>query len=41
MPPPRLAVDIGGIFTDLALEHDGRRATARRLYGRQRGTRPP
>jgi len=27
----RLAVDIGGTFTDLALEHDGRRATAKVL----------
>ncbi|MBV9538252.1 MAG: hydantoinase/oxoprolinase family protein, partial [Acidisphaera sp.] len=29
--PPRLAVDIGGTFTDLALEHDGRRVTAKVL----------
>ena len=27
----RLAVDIGGTFTDLALEHDGRRTTAKVL----------
>ncbi len=31
MPPVRLAVDIGGTFTDLALEHDGRRSTAKVL----------
>jgi N-methylhydantoinase A len=31
MPSARLAVDIGGTFTDLALEHDGRRATAKIL----------
>jgi len=29
--PARLAVDIGGTFTDLALEHGGRRATAKVL----------
>jgi N-methylhydantoinase A len=29
--PPRLAVDIGGTFTDLALEHPGGRATAKVL----------
>jgi N-methylhydantoinase A len=31
MPSARLAVDIGGTFTDLALEHDGRRSTAKVL----------
>src|SRR3954447_1356347 len=31
MPSARLAVDIGGTFTDLALEHDGRRTTAKVL----------
>src|SRR6478672_7035152 len=31
MPSARLAVDIGGTFTDLALEHDGRRITAKVL----------
>ncbi|HEX3350272.1 MAG TPA: hydantoinase/oxoprolinase family protein [Acetobacteraceae bacterium] len=31
LSPPRLAVDIGGTFTDLALEHDGRRTTAKVL----------
>ena len=31
MPNARLAVDIGGTFTDLALEHDGRRITAKLL----------
>ncbi len=31
MPNARLAVDIGGTFTDLALEHDGRRTTAKLL----------
>jgi len=30
-PPSRLAVDIGGTFTDLALEHNGRRTTAKVL----------
>ena len=28
---PRLAIDIGGTFTDLALEHDGRRTTIKVL----------
>ncbi|HEY0419361.1 MAG TPA: hydantoinase/oxoprolinase N-terminal domain-containing protein, partial [Acetobacteraceae bacterium] len=28
MASARLAVDIGGTFTDLALEHEGRRHTA-------------
>jgi N-methylhydantoinase A len=31
MMSPRLAVDIGGTFTDLALEHDGRRSTVKVL----------
>ncbi|HEY8288023.1 MAG TPA: hydantoinase/oxoprolinase N-terminal domain-containing protein, partial [Acetobacteraceae bacterium] len=31
MPPARLAVDIGGTFTDLALEHDGKRTTIKVL----------
>jgi N-methylhydantoinase A len=31
MPAARLAVDIGGTFTDLALEHDGRRSTIKVL----------
>jgi N-methylhydantoinase A len=31
MPSARLAVDIGGTFTDLALEHGGRRVTAKVL----------
>ena len=31
MPSARLAVDIGGTFTDLALEHDGRRVTIKVL----------
>jgi N-methylhydantoinase A len=31
MPPARLAVDIGGTFTDLALEHAGRRSTLKVL----------
>src|SRR6201984_1276358 len=31
MPSARLAVDIGGTFTDLALEHDGRRSTLKVL----------
>lgn len=31
MPNARLAVDIGGTFTDLALERDGRRTTAKLL----------
>ena len=31
MPSARLAVDIGGTFTDLALEHDGRRLTSKVL----------
>src|ERR1700741_5609209 len=31
MPAARLAVDIGGTFTDLALEHDGRRFTLKVL----------
>ena len=31
MQRARLAVDIGGTFTDLALEHDGRRVTAKVL----------
>jgi N-methylhydantoinase A len=31
MTSARLAVDIGGTFTDLALEHDGRRATLKVL----------
>ncbi|MBV8577118.1 MAG: hydantoinase/oxoprolinase family protein, partial [Acetobacteraceae bacterium] len=31
MPSARLAVDIGGTFTDLALEHAGRRTTAKLL----------
>jgi N-methylhydantoinase A len=31
MPSARLAVDIGGTFTDLALEHDGRRFTSKLL----------
>ncbi len=31
MPAPRLAVDIGGTFTDLALEHDGVRVTTKVL----------
>ncbi|MBN8902461.1 MAG: hydantoinase/oxoprolinase family protein [Rhodospirillales bacterium] len=31
MPSARLAVDIGGTFTDLALEHDGRRTTLKVL----------
>ncbi|HET8995877.1 MAG TPA: hydantoinase/oxoprolinase family protein, partial [Acetobacteraceae bacterium] len=31
MPAARLAVDIGGTFTDLALEHDGRRTTIKVL----------
>jgi N-methylhydantoinase A len=31
MPSARLAVDIGGTFTDLALEHDGKRATLKVL----------
>ncbi|CAH2604465.1 N-methylhydantoinase A [Rhodovastum atsumiense] len=31
MPSARLAVDIGGTFTDLALDHDGRRTTAKVL----------
>jgi N-methylhydantoinase A len=31
MPTARLAVDIGGTFTDLALEHEGRRSTAKVL----------
>ncbi len=31
MPSARLAVDIGGTFTDLALEHDGRRSTVKVL----------
>ncbi len=30
-PAARLAVDIGGTFTDLALEHDGRRSTIKVL----------
>ena len=31
MPSARLAVDIGGTFTDLALEHEGRRTTIKVL----------
>ncbi|MGA8193630.1 MAG: hydantoinase/oxoprolinase family protein [Acetobacteraceae bacterium] len=31
MPSARLAIDIGGTFTDLAVEHDGRRATIKVL----------
>src|SRR6202012_5094562 len=31
MPSARLAVDIGGTFTDLALEHDGKRTTTKVL----------
>ena len=31
MTPARLAVDIGGTFTDLALEHAGRRTTIKVL----------
>ena len=31
MTSARLAVDIGGTFTDLALEQDGRRFTAKTL----------
>jgi len=31
MQSARLAVDIGGTFTDLALEHDGVRSTAKVL----------
>ncbi len=31
LPSARLAVDIGGTFTDLAIEHAGRRATAKVL----------
>ena len=31
MPSARLAIDIGGTFTDLALEHDGRRETLKVL----------
>jgi N-methylhydantoinase A len=31
MPPVRLAIDIGGTFTDLALEHADRRVTAKVL----------
>src|SRR5690348_1059196 len=31
MPSARLAVDIGGTFTDLALEHDGKRTTIKVL----------
>src|SRR5450631_3127618 len=31
MPSARLAVDIGGTFTDLALEHDGRCTTIKVL----------
>ena len=31
MPSARLAVDIGGTFTDLALEHDGQRITVKVL----------
>jgi len=31
MPSARLAIDIGGTFTDLALEHAGRRVTAKVL----------
>ena len=31
MSSARLAVDIGGTFTDLALEHDGRRTTMKVL----------
>src|SRR5487761_2216516 len=31
MPTARLAVDIGGTFTDLALEHDGQRVTIKVL----------
>ena len=31
MPSARLAVDIGGTFTDLALEHDGSRTTLKVL----------
>ena len=31
MPSARLAVDIGGTFTDLALEHAGRRTTIKVL----------
>ena len=31
MPSARLAVDIGGTFTDLALEHDGKRFTSKLL----------
>jgi N-methylhydantoinase A len=31
MPNARLAVDIGGTFTDLALEHEGHRTTAKLL----------
>jgi len=31
MPSARLAVDIGGTFTDLALEHDGARSTTKVL----------
>jgi N-methylhydantoinase A len=31
MPSARLAVDIGGTFTDLALEHDGTRSTIKVL----------
>ncbi len=31
MASARLAVDIGGTFTDLALEHEGRRSTAKVL----------
>jgi N-methylhydantoinase A len=30
-PEARLAVDIGGTFTDLALEHDGRRISLKVL----------
>ncbi len=35
MPDARLAVDIGGTFTDLALESDGRRSTAKVLTTRE------
>jgi N-methylhydantoinase A len=31
MPSARLAVDIGGTFTDLALEHNGQRTTIKVL----------
>ncbi|MGH7191332.1 MAG: hydantoinase/oxoprolinase N-terminal domain-containing protein, partial [Acetobacteraceae bacterium] len=31
MAPARLAVDIGGTFTDLALEHHGKRTTLKVL----------